>query len=417
MGLPFTVLPVRQQDQVILNILRKRLDTILPLAMREANLDMWIVLCQEDDHDPIFKTMIPMNTWAPILQMLIFYDRGDAGIERINLSMTETEDLYDTPWQGTNFPEQWEMLAKIVQERNPQRIGINIGEVGWAAGGLTYNLHRQLLQHLPEPFADRLVSAEEAGIRWLMTLTDDELELYPSIVSIAHALIAQVFSRKHVIPGITTTEDLEWAYWQYCADCNFEVAFKPYYRIFRSEADLAKYPKEDRIIRRGDLLHCDVGFKYLRLTTDHQELAYVLREGERDAPEGLKRLLSEAGRLQKVYLSSFERGLSGNELLHRMLSRAREAGIPNPKVYSHSLGLLLHEPGPLIGLPWEQDRCPGRGDVKLETNTCYTMELSVADAVPEWGGQVVRLPVEQDVMFTSEGCRPIDGVQTSFHLI
>jgi Xaa-Pro aminopeptidase len=417
MSSSFPVLPVRQQDQVILKVLRKRLETVLPLAMREANLDMWIILCQEDDHDPIFKTMIPMNTWTPILQMLIFYDRGDAGIERINLSMTETEDLYDIPWDGTNHHKQWALLAKIVQERNPQRIGINIGEVGWAAGGLTVNLHRQLLQHLPEPFADRLVSAEAAGIRWLMTLTDDELELYPSVVSLAHAFIARTFSREHVIPGLTTADDLEWVYWQYCADCNFEVAFKPYYRILRSEADLAKHPKEDRVIRRSDLLHCDVGFKYLRLTTDHQELAYVLREGERDAPEGLKRLLAEAGRLQQVYLSSFERGLTGNELLHRMLSRAREEGIPNPKVYSHSLGLLLHEPGPLIGLPWEQESCPGRGDVKLEYNTCFTMELSVADAVPEWGNQVVRLPVEQDVMFTPEGCRPIDGVQTAFHLI
>lgn len=414
----YNLLPVRKQDEVLLRVLRQRLDTILPTAMREADLDLWLILCQEDNPDPVFRTMIPLNTWTPLLQMLVFHDRGEAvGVERINLSMTDTADLYERPWTGTSTPEQWQHLARLVQERDPRRIGVNIGSVNWAAGGLTHNLYNQLVAALPSPYPNRLVSAEAACTRWLMTLSEEELDLYPSIISIAHGIIAECFSRATVLPGVTTTQDLEWAYWQRCADLGFEMAFKPYFRLYRSPADQARYPVEDRVIRRGDVLHCDVGFRYLRLNTDHQELAYVLREGEADAPAGLKRLLAENNRLQEVYLSQFQQGLTGNELLARMLSRAREAGIPSPKVYSHSLGLYLHEPGPLIGLPWEQECCPGRGDVRLEPNTCFTMELSVCDTVPEWGGQELRLGTEQDVAFTAEGCRPLDGVQTAFHLI
>src|SRR5262245_39207798 len=127
------VLSARQRDEVITHHLRQRFDTILPLAMREAGLDMWLVICQEADLDPVFKSMIPMNTWTPILQMLIFYDRGDdGGIERINLSATDTADLYERPWAGRRFPEQWEILAQIVAERDPQSIGLNIGETIWA---------------------------------------------------------------------------------------------------------------------------------------------------------------------------------------------------------------------------------------------------------------------------------------------
>jgi Xaa-Pro aminopeptidase len=414
---PYAVFPVRQQDEIIRKILHRRLEAVLPTAMREAGIDMWLLLCQEDNLDPVYKTMLPLNTWTPILQMLVFCDRGEAGVERLNLSMTETADLYETPWQGRDEEEQWRLLAQIVRERDPKRIGINVGGTNWAAGGLTYHLHRQLTRRLPEPYAERLVSAEAACVRWLMTLTDEELELYPSVVSIAHAIIAEIFSRKHIVPGVTTTEDLEWAYWQKCADLGFKPSFKPYYRIYRSPADRERFPVEDGVVRRGDVVHCDVGFKYLRLTTDHQEVAYLLREGESDAPEGLKRLFAETERLRAVYREEFRRGRTGNEMLERMLARAREAGIPSPKIYSHSLGLLLHEPGPLIGLPWEQERCPGRGDVRLEYNTCFTMELSVADAVPEWGGQVVRLPTEQDVMFVESGCHPIDGVQIAFHLV
>ena len=75
------ILPVRQQAEVVRGILRQRLEHILPAAMRQAGLDMWLILCQEDDYDPVFKSMVPLDTWAPILQMLIFYDQG-ASIER-----------------------------------------------------------------------------------------------------------------------------------------------------------------------------------------------------------------------------------------------------------------------------------------------------------------------------------------------
>jgi len=86
-------------------------------------------------------------------------------------------------------------------------------------------------------------------------------------------------------------------------------------------------------------------------------------------------------------------------------------------VYSHSLGHLLHEPGPLIGLPWEQVACVGRGDVRLLPNTAYTMELSVTMAVPEWGGEEVTLSIEEDVVYANGECRLLDGRQLNYYLI
>ncbi len=415
-GMP-QILPVRQQAEVIRSILRKRLEAILPEAMREAGLDMWIILCQEDDYDPVFKTMVPLDTWAPILQMLIFYDPGPGkAIERINLSMTDTGDLYDRPWKGVRSEEQWAQLKGIIEARHPERIGINTGRVQWAAGGLTHNLYQQLLEAVPSA-AGKLVSAEKACEHWLMTLTPEELELLSHVARIAHEIIAECFHPRSITPGVSTTEDLEWAYWQRSLDLGLELSFKPFFRLIRSNAAKAIYPVEDKVIRRGDLLHCDVGIRYLRLDSDNQELAYVLRDGEVDPPPGLTRLLAEGNRLQRAFMDEFRLGLTGNDLLRNILASARQQGIPNPRVYSHSLGLYLHEPGPLIGLPWEQEKNPGRGDVHLSYNSCFTMELAVEDAIPEWDGQSVRLSLEQDVKFTERGCEPIDGIQTAFHLI
>jgi hypothetical protein len=163
------------------------------------------------------------------------------------------------------------------------------------------------------------------------------------------------------------------------------------------------------------LLHCDVGIRYLRINSDQGRLMFA--HGETNAPEWLMRLLAEGNRLQSIFMKAFELGLSGNQILTNILAAARSQGIPHPRVYSHSLGLFLHEPGPLIGLPWEQEKCPGRGDVVLGYNSCFTMELAVENAIPEWDNQNVRLSLEQDVKFTEHGCEPLDGVQTSFHLI
>ncbi len=411
-------LPLRKQDEISRDILYQRLESILPVAMRQAGLDMWLVLCQEDDYDPVFRSMIPLHTWAPILQMLVFIDNGNEhDIERINLSMTDLGDLYSRPWKGVTHTEQWPLLAQLVAERDPQRIGINIGSVQWAGGGLTHNLYQQLCAALPAPYTRRLVSAEEACTLWLETLIEEEVEFYPRIPALTHQIIRECYSPTTLIPGVTTSDDLQWAFWEYSQELGLEQSFVPFFNLVRSPARRALYPVEDKIIRPGDLIHCDVGNRILKLCSDVQEWAYVRLPGESDAPPGLKALFTQIGRLQQAYLAEFAHGLTGNELLRRMLARARAEGVPNPRVYSHSLGLFLHEPGPLIGLPWEQESCQARGDVQLDYNNCFTMELSVADAVPEWANQMVLLGLEEDVVYTRDGCRVLGSRQEHFHLV
>jgi len=412
------ILPLRQRSEVIHRILKKRLDTILPMAMRETGFDMWLILCQEDDLDPVFKTLTPMDLWCPILQMLVLYDRGEGeGVERINISGTNTHDLYDRPYRGQVEEEQWPLLMKIIEERDPKRIGINTGAIEWAAGGLTHNLYLQLVERLPFKYIDRLESAEPLATRWISTLTDEEVELYEYVVNVAHHLIAESYSRKAIVPGLTTVDDLHWYYWERCVSLGLEVSFRPGFRLVRSEAMKEKYGESDQVIRAGDFVRCDVGIRYLRLNTDNKAWVYIRRPGEHDVPDGMKHLMAQGNRLQDIFMSEFELGLTGDELLENILTRARREGLPRPRVYSHSLGLFLHEPGPLIGLPWEQDSCAGRGAVKLEYNYTFTMELSIHGPLPEWGGQEINMALEEDVVFTKQGCRLIDGRQTEFYLI
>lgn len=418
------VLSIRERAELVYKITQKRLDALLPRLMREAGFDMWIITCNEDNLDPIFETMMPYENWCPITQILVMFGRGPArGVERLNVSRTDTQGLFTNVWDAAAWDQkkgesQWECLGRIVRERAPKKIAINEGEVEWCAGGLTAALKKSLVAAVGAPFAGRLASAEPLVTLWAETLLDEEIEVMERAQAISHSIIAEMFSSAVVTPGQTTVDDLRYFYWQRAADLGLKVSFSPFVSIRgRSPENREKYGKDDKVIRPGDLLHCDVGVKYMRWNSDCQEVAYVPRAGETEAPGTFKKQMADANRLQDVYCGEFKAGLTGNELLGNMLRKAREAGIPNPRIYSHSLGLFLHEPGPLVGLPWEQVNNVGRGDVKLVPMSCFTCELSITSAVPEWGGLDFRMPLEQAVVFTGDRVIFLDGRQTAFHLI
>ena len=412
------VLTIRERVETVNHITRLRLDKLLPEVMRKAGFDMWIIPCQEDNIDAVFRTMTAMNTWNRRDLMLVFYDRGPGkGVERMDISRMNQRGFHTRVWDNTK-ETRWECLERIVKERDPKKIGINQSEVIWAADGLSATLKEKVVDALGDKYVKRLQSAEKMCTLWLETLLDEELDIYEKVIAVGHALIAETYSSKYVTPGVTTPDDLIYHYWQMAADLGLDKAFNPEFSIRGRHPDvIEKFGKDDRIIRRGDLLHCDVGVIYMGYHTDHQEWAYVLRRGETDVPPTFKKIMAEGNRLQDIFCSQFKAGLTGNQLLNNILGAARAEGIQKPKIYSHSVGYYLHQPGPLIGLPEEQVNTGGRGDVELVYNSTFTAELSVTYPVPEWGGKELRMGLEQIVAFTKQGVQFLDGRQTRFHLI
>lgn len=421
---PPAVLSVRERVALVNRITRARLDGLLPRLMAETGLDMWIIACQEDNLDPVFRTMIPLDTWCPITQLLVLSrNPADGRVERLNLSRTDMRGLHENAWDHRAWDRekkesQWDCLARVVRERNPRTIGLNESGEIWAAGGLTVALKARLAECLGPELAARFRPAEALAVLWLETLLAEDLEAYEHVAAVARAIIAETFSNRVITPDVTTMDDLLYAYLQRVADLGLEPYAWPSFRIrARSPEVEAKYGLTENVIRRGDLLQCDAGILYLRYYTDHAEWGYVLRPGETDAPEGYRKLMAEGNRLQEVYGGAFRAGRTGNEILAAALGDARRRGISRPKIYSHAIGYYLHEPGPLIGLPWEQVDTGARGEVRLVPNSAFTAELSVTGPLPERGGRDFTMALEQVLVFTPEGPRFAAGRQTSFHLI
>ena len=60
---------------------------------------------------------------------------------------------------------------------------------------------------------------------------------------------------------------------------------------------------------------------------------------------------------------------------------------------------------------------PGKGDYPLYANTAHSIELNATVPVPEWGGQTVRIMLEEDAIFDGVSTPYIDGRQTRMYLI
>jgi Xaa-Pro aminopeptidase len=417
------ILSFREQIQTVNRITSGRLSRLLPQVMEKTGFDMWIIVSNEDNLDPVFKTMIPMDTWCPILQILVLSRKPGQPLERLNLSRTDMRGLHKDAWDWRAWDNekkesQWDCLTRIVRERGPKTIAINESEEIWAAGGLTVALKARLVQALGPAYASRLKSGEDLSVLWLETLLDEELELYERAAAIAHALIAETFSSRVITPGVTTLDDLLYHYGQRVSDLGLKLFAWPWFRIRgRDPKAVERFGANDIVVRPGDLLQVDAGIDYLRHYTDHCEWAYVLRPGETDAPAGVRAVLAEGNRLQDVFLGELKEGRSGNEILANILAAAKAKRIPGARVYSHSIGLFLHEPGPLIGLPWEQADTGRRGRVRLVPNSTFTAELSVAAPVPEWDGRELRMALEQVLAYTPRAAYFLDGRQTRFHLV
>ena len=413
------VLPLRTRAVVRNDWLRQRLDTLLPALMAREGFDMWIVAAREYNEDPVIMTLLPEPAMAARRRtILVFSRRADGGVDRITLDRYGFGDFYAKGWDP-DTEEQDACLARVVRERDPQTVGIDVSATFAFGDGLTHHEYTRIAAALGETYMARTKGAERLCVGWLEQRIPAELAVYPSIVGIGHAIIAEAFSPRTITPGSTTTDDVVWWMRQTMLDAGLAAWFQPTITIQAPGEPWDQIQRtNDRrtLIQPGDMLHCDMGFSYLGLATDHQQLAYVRKPGEQAAPAGLVAALAAGNRLQDILRGAMIAGHSGNQVLREALADARDADLI-PSIYSHPLGYHGHAAGPTIGLWDRQDGVPGNGDYPLYDNTCYSIELNVRHPVPEWGGQEARIALEEDAVLTGGAVSWLAGRQTDYHLI
>jgi len=414
------ILPEKQRVALRNEWLRWRLDNIIPMIMRREGIDMWLIINREYNEDPVYMSMMPEPTMsARRTSILIFNDRGaQAGVERLTGSYYGTGDWYKGTWTDKK-KDQFDSLAEFIKSRNPQKIGIDVSEHWYFGDGLTAALKGKLEKALGPEYTKRLVSAERLCIGWLETRSPQEMSVYRHLCGIAHDIIREFYSNKVITPDVTTTEDVVWWIRQRLTELGIDTWFQPSINIQRRKNESEKAGQDIGTIRRGDVLHCDFGIKYLGLCTDMQWQAYVLKPGETEAPAGLQAALVRANRLADVFLAEFKEGRSGTEVVESAMKKGADEGL-RPSIYTHAIGFHGHGAGcTMEGRPPESapEGTKERGRYTLFPNTAYSIEFSSTSSVPEWDGQDVRIAYEEDALFTGGVAKFIDGRQLKFFLI
>ena len=417
------ILDEKERAKVVNEVLKDRFENVLPKLMDRTGIDMWILISREYNEDPVLKTMLPAE-WlnARRRTIILFYrDKAKNTLDKLAVARYNFGENIISAWDKEVEPNQWKRLNQLIEERNPKTIGINYSKYFNIADGIDKTDYEEFVANISKENRDKIISAQKLATAWIETRTAREMEIFSDIVEITHNIIKEAFSSKVIEVGATTTTDVEWWMRQKVTNMGLETWFHP-------SVDIQRYTEENKdhlrsfsnrpdrkIIQKGDLLHCDFGITYLRLNSDCQQMAYVMKDDETEVPVFLKKAFNKGNKLQDILTSNFIEGDSGNTILLNSLNQAVNSDL-RPSIYTHPLGSYGHSSGPTIGMWDSQSGVKGNGDYPLHKNTVYAIELNITSYIKEWSRDI-RIMLEEAGYFGEEGFRYVNQRQTEIRSI
>lgn len=383
-----------------------KFDLVLPEAMRENNIDMWIVTNREGNFDPLYTDM--GEGYVGSTGYYIFTDKGGDRIERAVLGiggyLLEEGGTYDYFGSGDE-------LKAFVEARNPKRIGLNISKNFGGADGLTHSAYLELAEVLGKTYEDRFVSAEKLVSDFRSRRVASEIAIYGEAGELSYTIAERAFSNEIITPGVTTLEDVAWWMKEQQFKHNLGSSFgMP--SVYITGPDGVEATSSDRIIQRGDVLMIDWGVGLMNMYTDMKRMAYVLKEGETKVPEGIQNAFDQGVKVRDVIKKTIKAGVTAKQAENAVYEALTNAGFNKMKGFNqytdsdktdviigcHSVGNWGHGIGPSIAF-----FNPVRLGYELKPSNLISIELFAYTKVPEWGGKKLRVPLEDDAVITERG--------------
>ena len=391
----------RKTNQIRLD----KFNLILPEAMRENKIDMWIIMCREGNFDPLYSDM--GEGYVGHNGYYIFTDTGKPRIERAVLGiegyLLEETKAYDY------FGSEGE-LKEFVTKRDPKSIGLNMSKDIGGADGLSYTGRQELSDILGKKYEARFVSAEKLVSDFRSRHAASEIAAFGEAGDYSYQIAERALSNEVITPGKTTLEDVAWWMKEQLFKNNLQSSFgMP--SVYVTGPNGIEATSTDRIIQRGDILMLDWGVGFMNFYTDMKRMAYVLKDGEKEVPKSIQHAFDQALKVRDVVTSTIKPGITAKQNEVNVYKALQDAGYVRIEfnkpgadgktdviIGCHSVGDWGHGTGPSIAF-----FNPVQLTFILKPTNFLSIELFAYTAMPEWGGKKLRIPLEDDAVVTERG--------------
>ncbi len=395
------------------DVLRERVERLLPRALEAHGIDLWLVFTREEAADPLAGDL---GGGDAVARMALLFHRAEQGLRKTAIAASydiaplRQSGIYDEvlSYKSEGIKPH---LKKFVGDIDPQRIAINVSRDMPIADGLTAGMRDYLEEALGEQLASRLVSSEPLVASFRGRRLPSEVQVLREAARHTDTLIRDALSRAVITPGVTSERDVG-TYLR--ARTAMLGATVPFISVVAGPSRGHSEPSS-RVIERGDLVRIDFGITLRGYSTDLQRTAYVLRLGEKAAPSQIARMWNIARKAADRQIAAMKPGASGTEIDAIARRAMQEAGFKGPPHGTgHAIGFAVHDVGPLLGPDWPE-RYGTTVFLKMEEGQTFAVEPILYAPYEDVGK--IHIGLEEDVVITSRGAEMLHQPQASLILI
>jgi len=400
-----------------LNLIRQdKFDLILPGAMRDNGVDMWIHVIRWGDPDPLELDL------GAEFGTFVFTDRGGDRVERAALGAAgrgvELLDVYDIFGSPSD-------LRQMVEDRDPQRVAINSSKWLAVADGISHTEYERIVEELGPKYAARLVSADKLISDFRVRRVEREIAAFSTAGEMTRRIMERALSSEVITPGVTTLLEVAWWVQDRLLEMSVRSSFgiSGPYVLYSATAAGEEVWQDDYVIQRGDFLAYDMGIRYLNFGTDFKRHAYVMREGEKAVPDFLQQAWDRGYRAREIIRRNITVGRTAGETLAFLAEKLEAEGYvytPFTDIGSEDRAIVAamgddsrtgisidcHTVGNTgnsevaVGPSFAPFR-PDRAHVMIQPDNIFSLEFIIHHAIPD--GTRVRINFEDNAIVTVHG--------------
>ncbi|SMD45757.1 Xaa-Pro aminopeptidase [Aquiflexum balticum DSM 16537] len=400
-------------------IRKERIQKLLPEAMKTAGVDAWVIICRENNNDPIAHHIGGENAGGTAL--FLFFLENDQVKSVVYSPIGEATALADLKIHDEVIPVERGNSAltdasMFLLAKDFKKIAVNSSYENALSDGLSYT-QRKTLEEVLGNQADRMVSSDDLVYEWLSVKLPSEVEIMTKAAELTAKWQYEAYQQ--VIPGKSTDADIARYLKNKMAEYGVKDGWSPDQNPnVNSGPDRGHSHATDRVIMPGDVIQTDFGIRVWDMwVSDIQRFAYVLREGETSAPDSVQFYFESSIGGNRIALKAMKPGVLGYQVDKAQRDWMAERGSEYVMWSTgHPVGYVAHDIGPSLGGGLLPDPSVRPAAMKpLKEGMLFAFDGFHAWKLPQGGTKTMS--VEETAVVTKDGARYLIAPQEELILI